>query len=97
MPKQRVLKIKNLGTLGSNSIFLVNIPGLYIIWCEQKPSHRIETTDRISELPTDRIFLHLPETYLNTIRFALGPFYRSHKNISNIGSLLISNQKHKKI
>ena len=38
-------------------------------------------TDRIPELPTDRHFLDLSETYLYKDHFGLGPFFRKAQKI----------------
>ena len=65
---------------GYLSVFLVNIPNLYINWCRLYTRYRM-TTDRIPKLPTIRHFFYfcLTRTYIWSI-WVQDRFYGSHNN-----------------
>ena len=45
-------------------------------------AHRVQTTDRTPELPTDGHFLDLSETFLYMVHFDLGHFlWKTQKNV----------------
>ena len=60
--KKTSLEFKNLAPSRWYTSLLVNISGLYISWCWLQKRYRLQTTDRIPKLPTDRHFLDLSET-----------------------------------
>ena len=53
----------------------VNISGLYISWGKLEAAHRVQTTNRIPELPTDIHFLDFSETCLYMCHFGLGSVF----------------------